>query len=1260
MSKKVEYLKDEVLCSLNDDKLQYEDIVSNLEDLIISNDLPFNVAITGEWGIGKTSIINMLRDKINNKKIGEKTIVFHQTFSAWKYDDSSIRKILLIDMINAVDENAHEKIEEIENKKFNPSITINQNQEPEDISLKDFFKRLCIRLAEGLITFIALFLLMNLCIIIFNHINNSKETIFTIPNLKETIFISLLIPLFIDLFKGIIKGIERIKQKYQISLQTPINDIYQFENCFSKIIKESALSNNIHIFVIDDIDRLTQSKTIQILQSIKAYFYIQNVIFIIPFDEKVVKKMLENEREELKDDDAICLNGELFLDKLFQFKVSVNPILEDSMFDFAFNALPNGLKKELGNDFLKKFVYILIHSNITNPRQVKKIINTFIYNIELFNRRRDMFTRENFNDIYKQLMMISVLQADFPDFYSFVIKKMKEIRANVLVDKITNLFYDVELYKDNDDLTKELIDKYFIQIGDKYKLKSDFNKLRDYLMRLRTIDKKHLESLIYMKASKKASNLGIMVPKEIRDSLYDINIDKIINIIDNDINNTELIIDYIFEVLTDGETYNIENIVTSCLKLVEKLPKSHTMSYSNKLINSFITLNDRNIFNRIQLNIDELILYFKAIKYSQDANYKNVDIICNNFVKKIITKQTPFSQLQSLFFEIINLEEIKIGENLKNTIKNLIDDLLNSNNFGIDYVLKLILNLDNNSNINFSQNLNMQSKKYSIFLNHNNFISKILEKYENIIKGIEKNIVTNQETNEITSEFVKINIQEYNLIFDLIEFNLENISENYENELKKIFSLLTEQNKVKLYKVIKEQKGKVTSVLFNDIIEVIIKTKYSIDNEEIDLISNSNFDINLSSKNIDIILSESLKTLKSVTGNLNTILTRFKIEKIADESGKMVSCLRLIPDTISTLIDNIYLYKNIIVDFYDSLNVAEKSNLYTSIFEKIYDSKLVDDKIDILISTFNILKKDLEKKLFDNIQLKINYKDWLEKPIEKENYWVLKYNDLINIIFKHNSIYQTNELVNELINTNVIRIKNFNFINILYDYKKEINSNLYFKIIKILTKKTLVLKKQKEINDLIVYFYKNNPIDKIKNLIINYSTIAFTPLKLIINDKDFTPENVLDIIVKYKNHDIRNLIEENYETIFCDILNNYFNSNNLKEVIRLLIESKSKNIDINVFELVINAINNSGKTVNITRLLSEMLNKNIKFNSEEIVKFIIIDNYLIKKSKIIKNTIKGRIASMEKSEKQKLLEYKLKYIINYLSEEELKEQSTVH
>lgn len=84
------FLKDTALADKKNDAFHHDDYVKNLKKLIEEHDPPFNIALIGKWGVGKSSIINLLR-----KELKEKAEYKVHEINAWKYENDSLKKAFL-------------------------------------------------------------------------------------------------------------------------------------------------------------------------------------------------------------------------------------------------------------------------------------------------------------------------------------------------------------------------------------------------------------------------------------------------------------------------------------------------------------------------------------------------------------------------------------------------------------------------------------------------------------------------------------------------------------------------------------------------------------------------------------------------------------------------------------------------------------------------------------------------------------------------------------------------------------------------------------------------------------------------------------------------------------------------------------------------------------------------------------------------------------------------------------------------------------
>lgn len=105
--------KDLPILDATEDKLESKKYVKSLARFIEKSDTPFTIAIQGEWGSGKTSIMNMLKNELSQDE-GNKKKYETIWLNTWQYtinnDSRIVLKEIIIDMLNeitkTVDENS--------------------------------------------------------------------------------------------------------------------------------------------------------------------------------------------------------------------------------------------------------------------------------------------------------------------------------------------------------------------------------------------------------------------------------------------------------------------------------------------------------------------------------------------------------------------------------------------------------------------------------------------------------------------------------------------------------------------------------------------------------------------------------------------------------------------------------------------------------------------------------------------------------------------------------------------------------------------------------------------------------------------------------------------------------------------------------------------------------------------------------------------------------------------------------------------------
>jgi len=249
-------------------------------------------------------------------------------------------------------------------------------------------------------------------------------------------------------------------------------DLLNFKNSLQEAIKkclefDSNVGNNNRgiIFFIDDLDRIDPPVAVEILELIKNIFEVENCIFVLAIDYEVVVKGLVPKFGPLTDKNEREFRS--FFDKIIQLPFSM-PVAMYDVNNFLIQSLENiGYldgqfnEDESLKDRLAEFAMLSVGNN---PRSLKRLINT----LSLLNiiAKMDPDTTEkkayeviiNFGLVCIQISYPKIYQAliDEPDFKSWNDKTAKKMslaeisEAQAIVLKETTEFdeeWETVLYR---------------------------------------------------------------------------------------------------------------------------------------------------------------------------------------------------------------------------------------------------------------------------------------------------------------------------------------------------------------------------------------------------------------------------------------------------------------------------------------------------------------------------------------------------------------------------------------------------------------------------------------------------------------------------------------------------------------------------------------------------------------------------------------------------------------------------------------------
>ena len=145
------------------------------------------------------------------------------------------------------------------------------------------------------------------------------------------------------------------------------------------------------VIFIDDLDRCTPDRALEILESIKTFFDIEGIVYVIGMDPATIDPIIHTKYGENSK-----INGLDYLQKIVQLPSQI-PLWNDNDLKKTVEemAVETGLPKDITNKLLEKeIIDLIINSAKLNPRNIKRFINSLVLSYDIHH--------ENLEDIKDQ------------------------------------------------------------------------------------------------------------------------------------------------------------------------------------------------------------------------------------------------------------------------------------------------------------------------------------------------------------------------------------------------------------------------------------------------------------------------------------------------------------------------------------------------------------------------------------------------------------------------------------------------------------------------------------------------------------------------------------------------------------------------------------------------------------------------------------------------------------------------------------------
>ncbi len=320
---------------------------------IIKDSIPhFTIGIYGEWGTGKTTLMKAIEKNLDDPQMpGREKKVLPIWFNAWQYEhEENLASVSLMKTVAYAMED-HEKYGSVSKTILNGLTIIGK-----DIT-------------------------QNLVKEIISQKSDDTEDTF-----REKI--NYLNKLYQDSIY--FDGLKKIKRQMETIRKLEGND-YRV------------------VIFIDDLDRCSPKKALEVFESVKLFLNMEGFIFVIGLSHKTVTQLITQAYK------ATGVKGEDYIKKIIQIPIKIPSWSEENIVDLIENKIKQNLHEEYTN-FLCENSNMIAKIVDYNPRQLKRFINNVIIAFETFTSQKNS-PEIKFNEIF----LLNILKSEWPDFYNEMI-----------------------------------------------------------------------------------------------------------------------------------------------------------------------------------------------------------------------------------------------------------------------------------------------------------------------------------------------------------------------------------------------------------------------------------------------------------------------------------------------------------------------------------------------------------------------------------------------------------------------------------------------------------------------------------------------------------------------------------------------------------------------------------------------------------------------------------------------------------------------
>lgn len=370
--------------SLSVDAFGHRDYADALVSILTGASPPPTVGVFGQWGVGKSTIIGAIQQRL------QKTSTAFVYFDAWRYEGDSLRRQFLSEAARQLDKEKRLNSYDVEGELRELEVDTQELRETFSWSKARFKRAAVLGLGFAVIALIAA-ILGGLAALLGGNFGTKvliALTVFAVTTLASALSQSVVV------------------NPTTLTRRT-LQDPDRFAKKFTTLL--SALNTERVVFAIDNLDRCSPEKAVEMLGTIKTYLEPAarrsdafprssatetaecDVVFVIAVDDAALRRHLiaqEQTRSAGQDAAAVRRYVEEYLAKFFNARLPIRQILGDDMRGYVEEQIgPLAKERGLGEEDILTLVSLVSAALRRNPRGVKQFRNDLESRLRLLEER---------------------------------------------------------------------------------------------------------------------------------------------------------------------------------------------------------------------------------------------------------------------------------------------------------------------------------------------------------------------------------------------------------------------------------------------------------------------------------------------------------------------------------------------------------------------------------------------------------------------------------------------------------------------------------------------------------------------------------------------------------------------------------------------------------------------------------------------------------------------------------------------------------